>query len=171
MGMSLRSGLVGLWQQLYRPVTIGTAAAVLLAALYLPRVAKLLPDLDQRHEYRMRATEIEITPPPHWVPHDLVAQVVEQAALPEEVSLLDDRLVVDVAEAFRLCPWVEEVVSVSKSFPGRVTVVLNYRRPVAMVEVQAGHYPIDPHGVLLPPQAFSVADTRAYTPSTTYCCD
>jgi hypothetical protein len=31
-----------------------------------------------------------------------------------------------------------------------------------MVEVKQGHYPIDARGVLLPPQEFSVADTRAY---------
>jgi len=162
MRTSIRTHLIGMGRQLYRPVTIATAAAVFLVGLFLPRLSKLLPDLDERGEYRMRATQIEISPPPHWVPHDLVAQVVEQAALPDELSLLDDDLVVEVAEAFRLCPWVEDVVSVSKSFPVRVVVVLNYRRPVAMVEVRRGHYPIDAHGVLLPPQEFSVADTRAY---------
>ncbi len=149
-------------RQLYRPVTLATAAAVLVSGLLLQRLSKLLPTLDERGEYRMLATEIEITPPPHWVPHELVPQVIEQAALPEELSMLDDGLVATVADAFRLCPWVEDVVSVSKSFPPRVTVVLNYRRPVAMVAVRQGHYPIDAHGVLLPPQEFSVADTRTY---------
>jgi hypothetical protein len=162
MGNSLRLWLAGMFRQLYRPMTLATAAAVFVAGLFLPRLSKLFPALDERGEYRMLATQIEITPPPHWVPHDLVAQVVEQAALPEELSLLDDGLVATVADAFRLCPWVEDVVSVSKSFPPRVTVVLNYRRPVAMVEVRQGHFPIDAHGVLLPPQEFSVADTRTY---------
>jgi hypothetical protein len=31
-----------------------------------------------------------------------------------------------------------------------------------MVEVKQGQYPIDSHGVLLPPQDFSVSDTRTY---------
>jgi hypothetical protein len=91
-----------------------------------------------------------------------VAQVVENANLPEKLSLLDKNLVVEIAEAFQLHPWVEEVVSVNKSFPAKVSVVLSYRCPVAMVEVRQGQYPIDCHGVLLPPQDFSVADTRSY---------
>jgi hypothetical protein len=149
-------------RQLYRPVILATAAVVVLAGVFLPRLANLLPDLSQRDEYLLTATEIEITQPPHWVPHNLVAQVVENANLPAKLSLLDKNLVVDIAEAFQLNPWIEEVVSVSKSFPARVTIVLSYRRPVAMVEVRQGQYPIDSHGVLLPPQDFSVADTRTY---------
>jgi hypothetical protein len=149
-------------RQLYRPVILATAAGVVLAGLFLPRLASLLPDLSQRDEYLLAATEIEITQPPHWVPHNLVTQIVESANLPAKLSLLDKNLVVEVAEAFQLNPWVEEVVSVSKSFPAKVTVVLNYRRPVAMVEVKQGQYPIDSHGVLLPPQDFSVADTKTY---------
>jgi hypothetical protein len=149
-------------RQLYRPVILATAALVVMAGVFLPRLASLLPDLSQRDEYILAAADIEITQPPHWVPHNLVVQVVENANLPAKLSLLDNNLVVEIAEAFQLNPWVEEVVSVSKTFPAKVIVVLNYRRPVAMVEVRQGQYPIDNHGVLLPPQDFSVADTRAY---------
>jgi hypothetical protein len=143
-------------------VTIATAAVVMAAGLFLPRLKGLLPNLEKRSEYRLPATQIEISPPPRWIPHDLVIQVVEKADLPTELSLLDDNLTGDVAEAFRLSPWVEEVLSVTKSYPARVVVVLTYRRPVAMVEVKQGQYPIDAHGVLLPPQEFSVADTRTF---------
>src|SRR5207249_1180584 len=127
-----------------------------------PPLGDLVPDLEGRPEYRLPATGISITPPPHWVPHDLVAQVAERANLPRDLSLLDERLVDDVAEAFRHSPWVEEVVSVTKLYPAKMTVVLSYRRPVAMVEVKQGKYPIDAYGVLLPPQEFSVAETRTY---------
>lgn len=147
---------------IYRPVMLITAAAVALGGLFLPKLKEFLPDLKGRSEYRLPATKIEITQTPHWVPHNLVELVVEHANLPAELSLLDDNLVGDVAEAFRLSPWVEEVVSVRKSFPAHITVVLNYRRPVAMVEVKQGQYPIDMRGVLLPPQEFSVADTHEY---------
>jgi hypothetical protein len=156
------SRLAGMGRQLYRPVTLATAAAVLLAWVFLPRLVDFVPDLRDRSEYRLPATEIAITPPPHWVPHDLVAQVTERASLPNDLSLLDERLVDDVAEAFRHSPWVDEVVSVTKSYPAKLTVVLSYRRPVAMVEVKQGKYPIDAGGVLLPPQDFSVAETRNY---------
>ena len=156
------SRLMRIGRQLYRPMTLATAALVVMAGLFLPHLKGLLPDLSQRDEYLLWATEIEITQPPHWVPHNLVAQVVENANLPAKLSLLETNLVSEIAEAFQLNPWVEKVVSVSKSFPAKVVVVLNYRRPVAMVEVRQGQYPIDSHGVLLPPQDFSVADTRSY---------
>ncbi len=149
-------------RQFYRPLTLVTAAIVVLAGLFLPRLQKYLPDLSKRSEYLLPAGDIEITQPPHWVPRDLVRQVVENANLPEQLPLLDDNLVQDVAEAFRLNPWVDEVVSVKKSYPAKVCVELNYRRPVAMVEVKQGQYPIDEHGVVLPPQDFSVSDTRTY---------
>jgi len=149
-------------RQLYRPMTLVTAAAVVLAGIFLPHLARFLPDLSERDEYLVAASQIEITQPPHWVPHNLVAQVVENANLPARLSLLDKNLVGEIAEAFQLNPWVEEVISVSKSFPAKVVVVLSYRQPVAMVEVRQGQYPIDRHGVLLPPQDFSVADTRSY---------
>ncbi|HEY2253190.1 MAG TPA: hypothetical protein VGH74_19085 [Planctomycetaceae bacterium] len=156
------SRLAHVGRRIYRPITLATAAAVVLGGLFLPRLANLLPDLSQRDEYLLSANEIEITQPPHWVPHNLVAQIVENANLPSRLSLLDKNLVGEIAEAFQLNPWVEEVVSVSKSFPAKVVVVLSYRQPVAMVEVRQGQYPIDRHGVLLPPQDFSVADTRSY---------
>jgi hypothetical protein len=143
-------------------MTLATAAAVLMAGLFLPRLKGLFPDLQQRREYRLAAAQIEISTPPHWVPHDLVEQVIDQANLSRELSILDENVVGEVAEAFRLSPWVDEVVSVTKSYPAKVVVVLNYRRPVAMVEVRQGQYPVDAHGVLLPPQEFSVADTHAY---------
>jgi hypothetical protein len=145
-------------------VTLVTAALVVMGGLFLPHLARLLPDLSQRDEYVLPATQIEITRPPHWVPHNLVEQVVENANLPARLALLDKGLVGEIAEAFQLNPWIEDVVSVQKSYPAKVVVVLNYRRPVAMVEVRLrqGRYPIDSHGVLLPPQDFSVADTRSY---------
>src|SRR5437868_15491433 len=97
---------MGLVRQLYRPVTLATAAAVLLTGLFLSQIRGLFPDLQKRDEYRLAAMQIEITQIPHWVPHDLVAEVVERADLPADLWLLADNLVGDVAEALRLSPWV-----------------------------------------------------------------
>jgi len=47
-------------------------------------------------------------------------------------------------------------------FPARVDVALRYRRPVAMVEVKGGLFPVDADGVLLPPADFSVSEARRY---------
>src|SRR5262245_4708526 len=70
----------------YRPVTLAAAAAVLAGGVFLPRLKGLFPELEQRSEYRLAASRIEITAPPHWVPHDLVEQVVECANLPKDLS-------------------------------------------------------------------------------------
>lgn len=149
-------------RQLYRPVTLITAAVVIAVAFGWPALRKLLPRLDARREYRLQKTQIHVTQAPHWVPHNLVEQVVGQADLPEQLSLLDENLARDLAMAFALHPWVEEVVSVKKSFPASVEVKLNYRRPVAMVQVKQGLYPIDVRGILLPPQDFSPSEAKAY---------
>jgi len=135
---------------------------LLIAATSYPAWKHLIPDLTGRSEYKVRAEQIAITQPPQWVPANLVEQVLEHADLTGDLSLLDDGLTKRLAEAFALHPWVEEVVTVKKSFPAAVSVQLNYRRPVAMVQVKQGMYPVDPSGVLLPPEDFSVSETKLY---------
>lgn len=152
----------GIHRRLFRPKLLLAAALIILGVASFPSLQKLLPDLSQRAEYRVRASQIQVTQPPHWVPHDFVEQVVQQANLSQEMSLLDDNLTQEIAEAFQLNPWVDQVESVRKSVPGTVEVKLTYRRPVAMVQVKQGMYPIDGQGVLLPPENFSVADTKLY---------
>ena len=72
--------------------------------------------------------------------------------------MLDRMLAVKVARAFELNPWVARVKWVRKSYPGQVEVELEYRRPVAMVEVytddEMGLFPIDSHAVLLDPRDY-----------------
>ena len=161
--VSTDSGIVrSALRQLYRPVTLATAAIVVCVAMLWPSVRRYIPDLASRAEYRLETAKIRITQPPRWVPTNLVEQVSDQANLPAELSLLEPNVLRDVAEAFALHPWVEEVVSVRKSFPAAIDVELTYRRPVAMVQVRQGVYPVDPSGVLLPPHDFSAADSKNY---------
>jgi len=154
--------LLRLRRALYRPKVLLLIAAGLVATAVIPRVADWLPDPREREEYRFDPAEIEITPPPHDVPPDLVDQVLRRSRFPESVSLLEEELTEKIAKAFAAHPWVAEVVSVKKSFPPQVRVALKYRKPVAMVEVSDGMYPIDAGSVLLPPEDFSMADTRRY---------
>lgn len=135
---------------------------VAVTATSYPAWKHLLPNLAGREEYKVRAEHITITQPPHWIPRHLVEQVLEQANLAGDLSLLDDNLSKNIAEAFELHPWVEKVISVKKSFPAAVDVQLDYRRPVAMVQVKQGMYPVDPQGILLPPEDFAVSDTKLY---------
>lgn len=145
------------------PTKLFLAVGLLIAtATTYPAWQHLLPNLARRDEYKVRAEHITITQPPRWVPSNLVEQVLEHADLTSDLSLLDDGLTRRLAEAFALHPWVEEVLTVKKSFPAAVAVQLNYRRPVAMVQVKQGMYPVDPQGILLPPDDFAVSETKLY---------
>ena len=152
----------GVVRGLFQPKLLFILAVSVLAANCLPLLRSYLPDLSKRPEYRLTAAQIRVTQTPHWVPHNIVEQVVQQGNLPEEMSLLDEHLTQEIADAFQLNPWVERVESVRKSVPGQLEVKLVYRRPVAMVQVKQGMYPVDGSGILLPPENFSVADTRLY---------
>lgn len=130
--------------------------------ILIPRLMKSLPDIGNRPEYQLWADSIHITKTPQWVPNDLVSQIATQVHMTPTRSILDERLTVDLAEAFRQHPWIEKVVKVTKSVPARVDVELIYRRPVAMVEISKGLLPIDAHGVLLPPTAFTPEIAQRY---------
>jgi hypothetical protein len=147
---------------LFQPGTLVLMAMFVTAAWFAPRLVQTVPDLHLKPEYQLATTKIRITQAPHWVPSDLVAQVVKKADLPEELSLLNDGVVEDIAHAFGEHPWVAEVISVRKSLPAAIDVQLSYRRPVAMVQVKQGMYPVDAEGILLPPKDFSVADAKEY---------
>jgi hypothetical protein len=156
------STLAKLARALFRPSVLLTFATVALAFVALPILSRSLPDPKQRSEYVTDHSAIKINEPPHWVPRDLVEQVLDQAQFPKQLSLLDDDLTRKIAIAFDRHPWVADVVHVQKSVPARIDVELEYRRPVAMVQVEAGMYPIDPKGILLPPSDFSVAESESY---------
>lgn len=158
-----RVGLFGrMRQSIYRPRYLLLLAGGIFLLIFGPDIPKWLPDPGDRDEYQFETANIEINPPPRDVPPNLVRQVIERASLEEKVSIVDDDLTKQIAEAFAAHPWVEEVVSVQKSFPPRVVVELKYRRAIAMVEVDDGLYPISRDGILLPPEDFSLSDTRRY---------
>jgi hypothetical protein len=126
----------------------------------------LLPDLRQSSQYRFETARIEITQPPHWVPHDVVEQVVKRAGLPAEMSLLDEDVTRRIAVAFERYSWVKGNVRVRTSIPARVQVDVEYREPVAMVSVSNGSksrlFPIDADAVVLSGADFPPAEIAKY---------
>jgi hypothetical protein len=123
------------------------------------------PQVTQSPEYLLEPDQIEITPPPPWIRSDVRAETIRDGGL-SGLSILDRELTVQIARAFSLHTWVEEVRRVRKEHPARVVVDLTYRRPVAMVEVtmndRPGLLPVDVNGVLLPPGDFSAEQARDY---------
>jgi hypothetical protein len=104
---------------------------------------------------------LEVVPePPGWIHSDLKAEVVRDGSLDGALSLLDEGLAERVYKAFALHPWVAKVVRVTKQ--DTITVELVYRKPVLMVEVPGGLYPVDEEGVLLPTKDFSALEARGY---------
>ncbi len=146
----------------YRPKLLLLLALIPLAVVVVPQIKKLLPEMSTIQVYHVKTTSIQINPTPRWVPENLVEQVIQKAGLPETLSLLDDQLTVEIAAAFEQHPWVEKVIEVQKRSPAGISVELKYRKPVAMIDVKQGVYPVSANGILLPPSDFSRADTERY---------
>lgn len=161
---------------LFRPkVLILMAAAVsatVLLPVLMPKLSKHVPDLRTRPEYRLKLSAIHTNKAPSFVPPNLVAQVLDRARWAEdlpwlegeadELDVLHDELLPQMANAFAAHPWVKAVVRVRRSIPARLDVELVYRQPVAMVQLQEWLYPVDRDGVTLPAEDFSAAQARGY---------
>lgn len=127
----------------------------------------------QGTEYRITADRIEVPPQPVWIQADVKADVLRDSRL-GELDLLDPQLAEKVYRAFALHNWVGRVRDVKKIYPGRIVVDLEYRKPIAMVEVDVSHGPgllfIDDKAVLLPSDDFALRHTqqfvRIYVPKT-----
>lgn len=102
----------------------------------------------------IQAESITIPPLPPWIRADIRADVVRQGSL-DRLPLDQEDLTLRIAQAFRLNSWVANVRRVCKEYGNHVVVDLDYRRPVAMVEVAGpALFPVDANGVLLSPEDF-----------------
>ncbi|HZZ73425.1 MAG TPA: hypothetical protein VFE24_14320 [Pirellulales bacterium] len=113
-------------------------------------------------DYQLDPNKIELPPTPAWIHSDIRAQVIHDAGWGPTLSLLDERLTVKIAQAFQLNPWVAKVNRVSKQQPAGVQVDLEYRRPVAMVEVSGGVLAVDGEATVLPSEDFTADDAKRY---------
>ena len=147
----------------FRPVRLAKFACLIGLAVFLPYLIQRLPILKTRPEYRLETRKIRVLPVSERpVPADLLEQIRRQNQLPRELSLLDPKLCKTLAAAFARHPWVSRVISVKQSFPADIVVELEFRRPVAMVQVKGGRIPIDGVGNVLPSEDFAVADVSRY---------
>ena len=115
------------------------------------------------NEYQLDPQKIVVSPPPPWIRSDVKAEVIRDAGFNGPLSLLDSELTLRIASAFAAHPWVAHVERVSKRYPAGLEVVLSYRKPVALVEVQAnGALPVDANGIVLPTEDFQSSDAEHY---------
>lgn len=146
----------------FRPKRLLLLALIPVVGVVAPVAWRNRPKLDESPVYRLEVADIRITPPPRPVPADLVERAAGAAGLNAELSVLDRSLLPRLAKAFRGEPWVKRVVQLRKGLPAHVEADLEYRVPVAMIDVKTGVYPIDEEGVLLPPEDFTSAESRRY---------
>lgn len=143
----------------HRNPVIGASMVMLLAVAAFLGWRKYGPEIESDPRYYLDEKKVEITARPNWIRSDVKSEVFRNEGL-HELSLLDRGLVSKVADAFALHPWVAEVTQVRKS-ASRVVVELEYRKPIAMVEVADGLIPVDRKGVLLPTDDFSRSEIRS----------
>lgn len=154
--------LVALFGRPYRTALLALALLGLFAGLWVVGWSKVRQRVLASEAYWLKLENVEVTPLPEWIHTDVRAEVIRDASLDRPLSIMDSDLVERIANAFKMHPWVAEVRQVRKHHPARVTVELDYRCPVCMVQVPGGLLPVDAQGVLLPSTDFSPLEAGRY---------
>jgi hypothetical protein len=123
--------------------------------------------------YRLTAERLHVPPQPVWIRRaDVKAEAILRGRL-QGADIRDPDIAPRIYRAFLNSPWVKDVLLVNKSSArtAGINVRLTYRKPVAMVIVEAkkfadvdfelGLYPVDIDGHVLPPE-FTLEDANAY---------
>ncbi|MCA8999405.1 MAG: hypothetical protein KDA80_20590, partial [Planctomycetaceae bacterium] len=140
----------------FRPWALLGGIVTVTTIVLAPSVPLLLPHIEELPEYQFEMADIEVNAPNRWVPQTILDDSLREAHLPKRVSLLKNDLCRDVALALEAHPWVQKVESVQITGKPALRASLVYRHPVAFVDTSVGLYPVDEHGVVLPPQDFSL---------------
>ena len=139
-------------------VLVALAVVALLGWGFQALWQQVAPQVIQQEKHLLSAQRISVSQTPEWITTDFVGEVVRDAGLDGRLSLLDDSFPQVIEDAFSLHPWVETVERIEKRYPQGVHVQLNYRRPVAVVEMSAKEgvlfVPVDSHAVHLPTRGF-----------------
>lgn len=144
-------------------ITLNSVGRGNVAVVGLGSIGQSRPRNDA--QFVLRAEDMQLLPEqPSWIRENVLQSVVKQHNL-EELFLDDSNLTKQLADAFTLHSWILCVESVEKS-PTGVVVRVNYRKPVAMVEVKFNDrphvLPIDAGGTVLPPGDFNGDDISNY---------
>jgi hypothetical protein len=153
------------WKAIARRLAAALVAVGLLAAFGVVGWRQWGPSIVQSPDYLLDEEKFEVTPQPAWIHANVKRDAIRAGGL-AELSILDPKLTDKVQHAFAVQTWVASVRRITKQHPARVVVELEYRRPVAMVEViqgeERGLLPVDSEGVLLPPEDFSANQVKNY---------
>ena len=118
------------------------------------------PQVLASSEYRVEVDNVVITPSPPWIHSDIRKEVFEDLSVEGPMSIMDPDVTKRFKDVFALHPWVDHVVKVSKCFPARIEVDLEYRQPACMVATSRQWFPVDVKGYVLPWSDFSPSDLQ-----------
>ncbi|WP_254513993.1 hypothetical protein [Anatilimnocola floriformis] len=103
--------------------------------------------------YQVTTEQLLVTSQPPWIEGDVKAEAIRDGGL-TRMDLRERALLDRVRRAFAVHNWVAQVKQVRKSYPAQVIVDLEYRKPMATVEVAYRGRPelllIDEKATLLP---------------------
>jgi hypothetical protein len=137
-------------------------ALAVTAGLLMLLWRQVREDVLNEPQYQVTYDRIQLPPTPAWIRRDIKEQALRDASLDQPLSLLDPELSSRIAHALAMHPWVAKVDRVVPTFPAHVEVDLTYRRPVCMVELPAGYYPLDHAATLLPTADFTSSEPKKY---------
>jgi hypothetical protein len=121
------------------------------------------PVISESPEYRLTPERVELVPaPPAWIRSDVRGEALRVGRLDTPQRLLAPDLTERAYQAFAVHPWIARVTRVSKGHPAWLRVEVEYRRPVAMVQVGERLLPVAADAVVLPHEDFSPVDARGY---------
>lgn len=112
--------------------------------------------------YQIELDEIQLSAAPAWIRSDVRSEALGRGALDFPLELLDPQLNARIATALESHPWIASVTECRKRHPACVDVAVVYRRPVMMVEVQGGLFPVDVEATLLPCGDFTTESAARY---------
>ncbi len=78
---------------------------------------RVAPAVIHREPYLLSAERITMTPQPEWITTDIRAEVIRNAGLDQQLSILDDAFMGVVQDGFVLHPWINSVEKITKHFP------------------------------------------------------
>lgn len=166
-GTQTRRGLLGLGSSQGRQLLLCATIVMGFVLLMVAGWNHYAGDFAQRKEFLLSPREILITTPPAWIQSNVLIDAVEASTLTDPLDLRDRELTAKVAETFASRPWIRQVHKVVKQYPAKVMVEVEYRRPVAMVEViygdnRHGLIPVDVEGTVLPTADFAPSQAVQY---------
>jgi hypothetical protein len=134
---------------LINPVTLMVCVSVIAILLW----NRFHQRLDLPTNRNISQQLVHVNPPPEWIKTDICSIAIRESRL-DDIQLGEPRAVEMVAASFAVQPWVKRVNHIRKT-PAGLQVDLQYRHPVALVEIGNDLlFPVDDEGVVLDSRDF-----------------